>query len=147
MKFIKVFKELIKFKKYVGLVDNFSIQPIFKQYNFTKGWVGQFGSIIRLNKSDVTETTFSGELNENLMKQTIVKYLEPFIDIMQEYGLYSENLAVKIERFENEETLKINKFVFAKIEFSFLWNYFSWSYIIGRSLIILLLLILILLFI
>ena len=137
MKLFKIIRELKAFRTYMNNVDMFSKTDIFKQYRFNTGLFGQFGSIVRLEKMDVTD--MENKVNDSMVKSQMVKYLSNFLEAAESYNLYSEIIAYKMENYVTEDTKKAKKYVFFKVEFQFLWNYLSFGYIFSRFLFLIIL--------
>lgn len=123
---IKTIKELFWYLRYRKIVKILEQDSMYSKYNFSSGWLKQFGTIIKIPKSCIVDQNFTQQnpfgINEERYAETsyIVSYMSPFFTTMENLGLSSDTILYKLERrFGEIENSLSNDFIFYNIVFSF----------------------------
>lgn len=119
MNIFKMFRELIIFLKYKKTIKKLAATSRhWTNYNFEKGWLGQFGAIVKLRKEDVQDRF--GIINDEDMfvKTSIIRHIEPFKEELDMLGI-SNVIKPVIRRYWQPDKVD----VFYELTFWFIFEY------------------------
>jgi len=125
MKFFEVLREIKNYFIFRKRIREIEKKQRWKDYNFSKGWFSQFGTIVKVRREDIIG--MDGTTDPILVKLTVVEFLKPFFENLNDANL-SEIITPKVKRLEYT-----NKYdYFYQVTFWFIFNHFTYKYVITR---------------
>jgi len=139
MKIFKIIEEIKTFRLYKNIVKEISTKEIFKRYDFSYGWIGQMGTIIRIDNSLIK--TGNTEIDKNMIEEYLLDYYSAFFDFLKKVGITNDMVKFEIEELTKNELIGIDldKYTFRKIKISYFWKNFNFQYLLKRFLFLVLL--------
>lgn len=136
MRFFKVVRELIFYRRYLKKIKELSEMEAWKKYKFASGWFGQFGILIRLDRANVVNNF--NQIESFTAKFHIIEYLKPFFDFLTANGITPDSIIPKIKfREDLDYRTDINhNYVFFEAVFWFAFKHLTFTYILTRTLMI-----------
>lgn len=131
-------KEIKYYLNFRRSVEELAKEPIWEKFNFSYGWLRQFGCIIRIPSEtlriDVNETVSNLEiLKKHQVRKYVATTLAQFFDAIMLIGLDGNFLTYDIDQIEVEGDLP--EWEFYAIKFSFIFKHLTLKFFISTCLI------------
>lgn len=113
---MNIFKKIKLLKIYKKQISYLKNDPLFKQYGFEIGWIGQLGSILKIKKKDIA-IGYGKDFDQALVQDYCLKYYKSFFTFLEKNGINLDKLKLQISDLEEDEkfNLDLNDFIFKKI--------------------------------